>query len=191
MGGAVRVVMRDPGRDVEIGGGYPFEGEITATVHAAPHPAGAAALILGDRGQVGADVVEDVRTILGAEHVVGAVRVLANLGHRDRRVLRRDCVRDLGGLVTGHRGVGRGLLTVLALGALALALAATLLTLLALRGRVRAALGGARRRRRVVGGVGDGRPTDRECGDGGIYVRVDLCLDWIRDVTGAEIARAA
>lgn len=25
------------------------------------------------------------------------------------------------------------------------------------------------------------------CGDGGIYVRVDLCLDWIREVTGAEI----
>lgn len=31
----------------------------------------------------------------------------------------------------------------------------------------------------------------RECGDGGIYVRVDLCLDWIREVTGAEIAQAA
>ncbi len=30
----------------------------------------------------------------------------------------------------------------------------------------------------------------RECGDGGIYVRVDLCLDWIREVTGAEIAQA-
>ena len=28
----------------------------------------------------------------------------------------------------------------------------------------------------------------RECGDGGIYVRVDLCLDWIREVTGAQIA---
>lgn len=25
------------------------------------------------------------------------------------------------------------------------------------------------------------------CGDGGIYVRVDLCLDWIREITGAEI----
>ena len=25
------------------------------------------------------------------------------------------------------------------------------------------------------------------CGDGGIYVRVDLCLDWIREVTGVEI----
>ncbi len=25
------------------------------------------------------------------------------------------------------------------------------------------------------------------CGDGGIYVRVDLCLDWIRQVTGVEI----
>jgi len=25
------------------------------------------------------------------------------------------------------------------------------------------------------------------CGDGGIYVRVDLCLAWIRDVTGANI----
>jgi hypothetical protein len=31
----------------------------------------------------------------------------------------------------------------------------------------------------------------RECGDGGIYVRVDLCLDWIREVTGAEFAQAA
>ena len=26
-----------------------------------------------------------------------------------------------------------------------------------------------------------------KCGDGGIYVRVDLCLDWIREVTGASI----
>lgn len=25
------------------------------------------------------------------------------------------------------------------------------------------------------------------CGDGGVYVRVDLCLDWIRHATGAEI----
>lgn len=25
------------------------------------------------------------------------------------------------------------------------------------------------------------------CGDGGIYVRVDLCLDWIREVTGVDI----
>lgn len=25
------------------------------------------------------------------------------------------------------------------------------------------------------------------CGDGGIYVRIDLCLDWIRSVTGVEI----
>ncbi len=25
------------------------------------------------------------------------------------------------------------------------------------------------------------------CGDGGIYVRVDLCLDWIREVTGVNI----
>jgi hypothetical protein len=28
------------------------------------------------------------------------------------------------------------------------------------------------------------------CGDGGIYVRVDLCLDWIREVTGADIGGA-
>jgi hypothetical protein len=27
-----------------------------------------------------------------------------------------------------------------------------------------------------------------ECGDGGIYVRVDKCLDWIRQVTGVAIA---
>jgi len=27
-----------------------------------------------------------------------------------------------------------------------------------------------------------------KCGDGGIYVRVDLCLDWIRKVTGAQIS---
>jgi len=27
----------------------------------------------------------------------------------------------------------------------------------------------------------------RACGDGGVYVRVDLCLDWIRSVTAAEI----
>jgi len=26
------------------------------------------------------------------------------------------------------------------------------------------------------------------CGDGGIYVRVDRCLDWIREVTGADLA---
>ncbi len=25
------------------------------------------------------------------------------------------------------------------------------------------------------------------CGDGGIYVRVDLCLDWIREITGVNI----
>lgn len=25
------------------------------------------------------------------------------------------------------------------------------------------------------------------CGDGGIYVRIDLCLDWIRQVTGADL----
>jgi hypothetical protein len=29
--------------------------------------------------------------------------------------------------------------------------------------------------------------ADRVCGDGGIYVRVDLCLDWIRGKTGVEI----
>ncbi len=26
------------------------------------------------------------------------------------------------------------------------------------------------------------------CGDGGVYVRVDLCLDWIRSVTSAKVA---
>jgi hypothetical protein len=28
--------------------------------------------------------------------------------------------------------------------------------------------------------------SDVECGDGGIYVRVDKCLDWIRQVTGID-----
>lgn len=31
------------------------------------------------------------------------------------------------------------------------------------------------------------RNAENVCGDGGIYVRVDLCLDWIRKVTGIEI----
>jgi secreted trypsin-like serine protease len=30
------------------------------------------------------------------------------------------------------------------------------------------------------------RDSFTTCGDGGVYVRVDLCLDWIRQVTGAE-----
>jgi hypothetical protein len=29
--------------------------------------------------------------------------------------------------------------------------------------------------------------SEHTCGDGGIYVRVDMFLDWIREVTGAEI----
>jgi hypothetical protein len=28
----------------------------------------------------------------------------------------------------------------------------------------------------------------RTCGDGGVYVRVDLCLDWIREVTGVDVS---
>jgi secreted trypsin-like serine protease len=32
------------------------------------------------------------------------------------------------------------------------------------------------------------RESFTTCGDGGIYVRVDLCLDWIREVTGVNIA---
>lgn len=28
----------------------------------------------------------------------------------------------------------------------------------------------------------------RVCGDGGVYVRIDLCLDWIREKTGADIS---
>lgn len=31
------------------------------------------------------------------------------------------------------------------------------------------------------------RRRQTECGDGGIYVRVDTCLDWIREVTGVDI----
>jgi len=31
------------------------------------------------------------------------------------------------------------------------------------------------------------RNSTTACGDGGIYVRVDLCLDWIREVTGVDI----
>ena len=31
------------------------------------------------------------------------------------------------------------------------------------------------------------RGSDNECGDGGIYVRVDKFLDWIQEVTGAEL----
>jgi hypothetical protein len=31
------------------------------------------------------------------------------------------------------------------------------------------------------------RDSFTTCGDGGIYVRVDLCLDWIREMTGADI----
>ena len=31
------------------------------------------------------------------------------------------------------------------------------------------------------------RGSDRVCGDGGIYMRVDLCLDWIEQVTGVKL----
>ena len=31
------------------------------------------------------------------------------------------------------------------------------------------------------------RDSFTTCGSGGIYVRVDLCLDWVREVTGAEL----
>jgi Trypsin len=31
------------------------------------------------------------------------------------------------------------------------------------------------------------RDADQECGDGGIYVRIDRYLDWIREVTGIQI----
>ena len=31
------------------------------------------------------------------------------------------------------------------------------------------------------------RGSSTACGDGGIYGRVDLCLDWIQEVTGVEI----
>jgi secreted trypsin-like serine protease len=40
----------------------------------------------------------------------------------------------------------------------------------------------------LIGATSRGiRDSFTTCGDGGIYVRVDLCLDWIRNVTGVAI----
>src|SRR4051794_13696547 len=71
-------------------------------------PAAMPALAFGDGLQVGADLVHQVAAGLGGEHVVGAVRVLADAGDRGGGVLRLHRGGDLGEFVSGDRRVVRG-----------------------------------------------------------------------------------
>src|SRR3954462_12606198 len=61
--------------------------------------------VAGDGLEVLADLEHHPVAGLGAEHVVRTVRVLADLGHGDGRVLRLYCRLDCGQLRTGHSGV--------------------------------------------------------------------------------------
>ena len=74
--------------------------------------------VLRDRRQVRAHVEPDRRVVLGADGVVGAVRVLLHGGDRRRGILGLHRVDDLLRLVAGHNRVGVAAAHAAAVGAL-------------------------------------------------------------------------